>query len=103
MHIGCDIVKNERLKNKNNRFIEFVLTEKEKKEYIQRGLMYLCGCFAAKEAIMKALPNTKDLNFLDIEILTDNNGFLYCANISNIKISISYETEYTIAYVIIEN
>ena len=72
MNIGIDIVENKRLNNKNKRFVELILTEKEQIEYKKRGQSYLYGRFAAKEAIMKALPNTKNLNFRDIEILTNN-------------------------------
>ena len=96
MNIGCDIVENSRLKNKGPRFIELVLTPKEQAEYKIKGPNYLYGRYAAKEAIMKALPHTKKLNFLDIEILNDENG-QPIANIKNIAISISHEKNYTIA------
>ena len=45
MHIGCDIVKNKRLENKSERFIDLVLTKNEQKEYKRKGLYYLCGRF----------------------------------------------------------
>ncbi len=96
MNIGCDIVENKRLKNKDKRFIELILTKKEIEEYKVKGLSYLCGRFAAKEAIIKALPNTKKLNFLDLEILNDKNGKPIC-NLKNVAISISHEKNYTIA------
>ena len=101
MNVGIDIVENKRLLNRNERFIDLVLTGKEKIEYQKRGLTYLCGRFSAKEAIMKALNNTKKLNFLDIEILTNKDGSPYCTNIQNIKITISHEKNYTIACAII--
>lgn len=101
MNIGCDIVKNNRLINKNERFIDLILTENEKIEYKKVGKTYLFGRFAAKEAIMKALPNTKTYNFLDFEILSDSNGEPYCKNYKNIKISISHEKDYTIAVAIV--
>ena len=66
MHIGCDIVKNKRLENKSERFIDLVLTKNEQKEYKRKGLYYLCGRFCAKEAIMKALPHTHNLTFLEV-------------------------------------
>ena len=100
MNIGCDIVQNERLKNKSSRFIDLVLTSKEQLEYQEKGLTYLCGRFAAKEAIMKCLKNTKSLNFLDIEILTQKDGSPY-PNIKNVKVSISHEKNYTIAMAIV--
>lgn len=101
MSIGCDIVENKRLKNKDERFIELILTKNEIKEYEKEGLSYLCGRFAAKEAVMKALPNTKELNFLDIEILNNLNGKPYCSNIHNIELSISHEKKFTIAFAMI--
>ena len=101
MNIGCDIVENRRLENRNQKFIELILTKEEQKEYKVRGLSYLCGRFAAKEAIMKALPNTKKYNFLDFEILTKSDGNPYCNNMKNIKISISHEKEYTIAFALV--
>lgn len=99
MNIGCDIVENNRLINKDQRFISLVLTDKEQELYKQYGQNFLVGRFAAKEAIMKCLSNTKDLNFLDIEILKDEFGAPTC-NIQNISVSISHEREYTIAYAI---
>ncbi len=100
MSIGIDIVENYRLKNKNQDFIDLILTKKEQEEYKKRGFHYLYGRFAVKEAIMKALPNTKNLNFLDFEILTNNDGSPYVVNHSNICISISHEKNYTVAIAI---
>ena len=99
MQIGCDIVENKRLKNKNKRFIDLVLTKKEQVLYKTEGLPFLTGRFAAKEAIMKCLNNTKDMNFLDIEILKDDNG-APITNIADISISISHEKDYTISFAI---
>lgn len=101
MNIGCDIVKNARLANKSQRFIDLVLTKNEQIEFHKYGFNYLCSHFALKEAIMKALPNTKELTFLDIEILTDKNNLPYVTNINNIKLSIACEKEYTIASAIV--
>lgn len=96
MNIGCDIVENKRLKNKKQSFINYVLTNKEQEEYQKKGLQYLTGRFAAKEAIMKCLKNTKELNYLDIEIL-NNEDEQPITNIENIILSISHEKEYTMA------
>lgn len=97
MNIGIDIVENERLDNKSQDFIDLVLTQNEKVEYEKRGKTYLYGRFTAKEAIMKVLPNTKKLNFLDIEILTDTDGSPKVVSHDNIKVSISHEKNYTIS------
>lgn len=99
MNIGCDIVKNERLKNKSETFIKKVLTEKEIDLYNHEGLEFLTGRFAAKEAIMKCLDNTKEIDPLDIEILKNEDGSPRC-NIENISVSISHEKDYTIAFAI---
>lgn len=102
MNIGCDIVKNNRLIDKSEEFINKVLTEKEQLLYKKYGLEFLAGRFAAKEAVMKCLDNIKNLSFRDIEILKDKNGAPTC-NIDNVKVSISHEKEYTIAYALKTN
>lgn len=96
MNIGCDIVENKRLENRSKEFIDLVLTVKEKELYKENGILFLCGRFAAKEAVMKALPNTKKLSMLDIEILKNEDGSPTC-NIEEVKVSISHEKNYTIA------
>lgn len=97
MKIGCDIVDNKRLVDKSGKFIDVVLTEKEKELYKIKGIEFLAGRFAAKEAIMKCLPNIEEYSFLDIEVLNDEKGKPY-TNIDGIEdISISHEKEYTIA------
>ena len=97
MNIGIDIVENERLKDKPENFINLVLTSNEQIEYKKKGLSYLCGRFACKEAIMKVLPNTKKLNFLDFEILNNPDGSPYVLNYPNIRVSISHEKNYSVA------
>lgn len=101
MKIGCDIVENKRLINKDQEFIKFILTTKEQQLYNELGNNFLFGRFAAKEAIMKCLPNTKELKYIDIEILKGENGEPI-TNIENISVSISHEKEFTIAYAIYE-
>ena len=98
MKIGCDIVENKRLLDKSKNFIDKILTDKEKQLYKTRNnVEFLAGRFAAKEAIMKCLPNIEKYTFTDIEILNDEKGKPYC-NIDDIEdISISHEKEYTIA------
>ena len=102
MNIGCDILENKRLKDKDIEFVKLILKGNELEEYKSRGQSYLYGRFAVKEAIMKALPNTKNYSFLDFEILTNSDGSPYVVNYPNIKISISHEKEYTMAVAIIE-
>lgn len=100
MKIGCDIVENKDLLTKKE-FIDYILTNKEQILYKQYGEYFLFGRFAAKEAIMKCLPNTKKLKYTDIEILKGQEGEPI-VNINNISVSISHEKEYTIAYALYE-
>ncbi len=99
MNIGCDIVENKRLANRSATFLKKVLTPNEEILYQKYGLEFLCGRFAAKEAIMKCLDNTKEIDPREIEILKGKNGEPIC-NIPGVKVSISHEKEYTIAYAI---
>ncbi len=103
MNIGCDIVENKRLINKNQSFIDLVLTKKEQELFDQKGESFLFGRFAAKEAIMKALPHTKEYHFLDFEILVSEDGSPIVTDHENIKVSISHEKEYTIAVALVQN
>lgn len=105
MKIGCDIVENKRLLDKTDSFIDNVLTVKEKQVYLARNknVEFLAGRFAAKEAIMKCLPNIKEVSFVDIEVLDDEQGKPH-TNIENIEdISISHEKEYTIAVALLKD
>ena len=99
MKIGCDIVENNRFENIKDGFIKKVLTLNEIKLYEKKGMSFLMGRFAAKEAIMKCLPNTKSLSFLDIEVLIGKNGEPL-TNIDRVSVSISHEKNYTIAVAI---
>lgn len=108
-NIGCDIVSIKRLTNtisKTNSFIKRVYSESEIIEYHKRNddIHYLATRFAAKEAIIKALTKyNQDLN--TIEILNDISGKPYVKInskvINNIKITLSYEEDYAMAYVVL--
>ena len=108
MDIGCgvDIIEINRIKNDiesiGDRFLNRVFTDREI-EYCEskkaQKFQHYAGRFAAKEAIMKALSDTKKYSFIDFEILTNPDGSPYCANNSNIKISIAHENKFTIAFV----
>ena len=50
---------------------------------------------------MKAMPNTKEYNFLDFEILTNSDGSACVTRFNNIKVTISHEKKYTIAFAIV--
>ncbi len=105
--IGVDIVF-------NSRFAEFVddykklsrILSVEELEYYstikneKRKLEYIASRFAAKEALFKAGITE---NFNSISILNDETGkpVVICNSLKPIDISISHETEYSIAFVII--
>lgn len=105
--IGVDIVNLDRISLEKDLFAKKILTAKEYELYlslssIKRKKEFLGGRFAGKEAFLKA--NGKGIggiSFQDIEILNENSGKPYL-NYSNALISISHETAYAIAYVIIE-
>ncbi len=99
MKIGIDIVENKRLQNKSPHFVDLVLTKKEQELYKVEGISFLSGRFACKEAVMKCLPNTKELSFLDIEILRNEDGSPSCS-IPNVEVSISHDENYTVAMAI---
>lgn len=102
--IGIDILEIKRLKKliKNKNFMPKIFCEKEI-EYInskKNKSEVACGLFCAKEAVMKALPNCKEIVFLDIEISHDasgkpvvtlfNNALLKSNEKFNVEISISH-------------
>ena len=106
-NIGIDIVTNERIRQSiNENFLNKILTFKEQEIYNKKNgnkkLEYLCGRYAAKEAIIKALNKYEITNFQEIEILNDKKGapIANCKNY-NIIISISHEKKYTIAEAIV--
>ncbi|MCP3741947.1 holo-ACP synthase [Rossellomorea sp. BNER] len=111
--IGVDIVEIERivtLSRKQPKFVDRILTNKEKDEYIslsndRRG-EFLSGRFAAKEAYAKAEGTGigSRLSFLDIEIMKDSIGKPYIVKpqMEGVHLSISHSKEYAVAQVIIE-
>ncbi|WP_042357645.1 holo-ACP synthase [Bacillus rubiinfantis] len=110
--IGIDIIELSRVRSlvgRQPKFIERVLTEVERQRYYQlslaRGIEFLAGRFAVKEAFAKAAGSGigKQLSFLDIEIANDRLGKPFIAKPEvRAHISISHSREYAIAQVIIE-
>ena len=106
--IGTDIIENKRIKNSlNEDFINMVLTRNEIEIYkLKKGrkqLEFICGRFAAKEAIIKCISDYDNPSMIDIEILNSINGkpIVNFKNY-NIKLSISHEKNYTIATAILQ-
>ena len=121
--IGVDIIQNKRIKNsiKNHRFKNRIYSTNELKlsSYSQNKIGYFSKRFAAKEAFAKALGTgfRDNLNFKDIEIMSDKLGKPYYAKTKKITqiikkkfkvknfncfLSISDEKEYSTAFAIIE-
>lgn len=107
MKIGIDLVENKKIKNSiSNGFIDQILTDKEKLIYIRRKgkkrIEFICGRFAAKEAIIKALSSYENPHMLEIEILNNSNGEPIVSFKSyNVLVSISHEEKYTVAQAIL--
>jgi holo-[acyl-carrier protein] synthase len=81
--IGLDMIDLDRIRQaveQNPRFIERILTTEEQNLYLKytgsRQVEFLAGRFSAKEAYAKANGTGfgKELSFLDVEILTGENG-----------------------------
>ena len=118
--IGVDIVNVERISKNiddvNNRFINRVYTKDEINYCMSRKNFshHFAGRLAGKEAVSKALRLSweKGLNWKDIEIINEENGLprvklhgeiKKLANerkIRNIKISISHEKDYAVAFAV---
>ena len=115
---GVDIIEIDRIKQSieetDGKFCEKVYTEKEieycESKKIQKYQNYAAR-FAAKEAVLKAisqlLESKFDIEWKEIEILTDEDGRPYVnilkqgLNIDNIDISISHCKTYAVASVVV--
>lgn len=115
--IGTDILRYgqiafDNLKN-NDPFFMKTYTVKEQEEGESRSDKYsfYCTRFAGKEAVFKALNISGDnVSLKDIEILSKDNGQPYVIlhgtlrqiaeekNISEVLISLSYDTDYYVAF-----
>ncbi|TCN18007.1 holo-ACP synthase [Mesobacillus foraminis] len=111
--IGIDIVEIGRISEllqKQEKFPERILTEKEKGFFEtlsgRRRAEYLAGRFAAKEAFSKAAGTGigKQMSFQDIEIETTPEGkpFVSKPFSEGVHLSITHCREYAAAQVVIE-
>ncbi len=111
---GIDIVEIERIKKifqRQKRFVDRVLTNTEKEKFFRlsesRQIEFLAGRFAVKEAYSKAVGTGigENLSFLDIEVLSDENGKPVLTKPLDHKthLSITHSKEYAVAQVIIES
>ncbi len=99
--IGTDIVKISRIEKsiKSPSFLNKIYSEKER-EYCKTAQNY-AGIFAGKEAYFKALGTGIKMPMSDVEILHNENGKPYLADIENSDLSISHDGDYAIATVIL--
>ena len=121
--IGVDLVKNQRIKQsiKKKGFIEKIFSKKEifYSQKTSNKVNFFAKRFAAKEAFSKALGTgvRGGISFKKIEILNDKMGKPYYYNSNNIKriiynrfklksydlfLSISDETDYSVAFTVIQ-
>ncbi len=103
MDVGIDIVYIKRIKL-TDKFIDFVLSENEKKILITRTKKeeFLAGRFAAKEAFLKAHEKgIGEIPLKEIEVLSKDNGAPYISykGKNYHKVSISHDEDYAIAIV----
>lgn len=100
MDVGVDLTVISRFKDRSDKFIDKVLTNEEKLIFNRlnndRKIVFLATRWACKEAIFKA---TQDNKYLEYSILNNDNGKPYVLNHPEIKISISHDGDYAIAFV----
>lgn len=118
--IGVDIISNDRFLSSlvNQTFIEKTYSTAEIAESKSRNNpdQYLISRFAGKEAVFKSLNcYGENIRLTEIEILTKENfqpvvklngeikKLAKKLNITNFMISISYENDYTVAFVVSES
>lgn len=112
--IGIDIIELERIERamlRNERFVDRILTKKEKERFEQltemnRKVEYVAGRFAAKEACAKAIgTGIGTVSFQHIEVLNDKMGAptltVTGKEAETFFISISHSKRYAVAQVII--
>lgn len=127
---GVDITEVRRLRQAiekwGEEFLNRVFTEKELENAKNRGSLprssstvdflrskegrglyqYLAGRFAAKEAVFKAMGDSK-LNWKDVQILNDKDGKPYClilngrARKTDVYVSISHVKSYAVANAVV--
>ena len=104
--VGIDIVENKRvaglLAKYSDRFLKKFLSPKEINFWRKKGesVTSLCGIFAAKEAVVKAVSSIKGqkVSFTQIQINYRENGapFVVLPGVK-ILISISHEEKFSVA------
>ena len=109
--IGVDILEIDRIKSiaEDEQKLKKIFTKNEIEYFNKFKNKYerICGHFCAKEAVKKAFFCPKELSFLDIEILhnNDNSPYVLIKNKKNenIHISISHSKRVCVAFCLIED
>ena len=110
--IGTDIVEVSRITKAIERWGDHFLNHVFSQEEINYCLRHkfpnehFAGRFAAKEAVIKALPDIQNLQWTDITIINDKTGKPHCTvENKNLKqpvhISISHTKSHAIAFAVI--
>jgi holo-[acyl-carrier protein] synthase len=113
-HIGIDIIEINRIRKAiarwGDRFLHRVYTESELKLY-RNKLVSLAARFAGKEAVIKALKDTRGISWQQIEVLSEPDGQpllrlhdkaqeqARSLGLANLAIALSHSKEYAIAFV----
>jgi len=109
---GVDITEVKRIKEAAEKwgkdFLNRIFTDEELENAKTRGSLYqyLAGRFAAKEAVFKAMGDSR-LNWKEVQILNDKEGKPYCAILNGrskkvgVHVSISHVKNYAVAQAII--
>jgi len=109
---GVDITEVKRVKDAVEKwgkgFLHRVFTDEELENAKTKGSLYqyLAGRFAAKEAVFKALGDSR-LNWKEVQVLNDKEGKPYCAILNGrskkieVHVSISHVKNYAVAQAII--
>ena len=111
--IGMDIIEIERVKNileRQPKFIDRILTEKEKEYYLSlephRKIEWFAGRFSAKEAFSKANGTGigSQISFQDISVIPDKSGKPIIDHPLEVTahLSITHTKQYAAAQVILE-
>ncbi|MFC4804024.1 holo-ACP synthase [Filifactor villosus] len=118
--IGTDIVSVARVRyitEKHPKFLTRFFTCEEAKYFAEIQIPYetIAACFAAKEAVSKAMgTGFSTFSFKDIEVLHRESGAPYIElhrgakllfedlSLKRIHLSLSHEREYAVAYCVIE-
>ncbi|HEB02743.1 MAG TPA: holo-[acyl-carrier-protein] synthase [Nitrospirae bacterium] len=117
--VGVDIVSNQRIEEAVqtfDAFLERIYTKDEIAYCYKRAKPYpsLAARFAAKEAMIKAIPSCEAIPMTEIEVVVEDNGQpsiqpgktlkeeLDKAGATAVHLSISHEKSYSVAYIVIE-